>query len=258
MKHLKLITLFTAITLSASVSAELFYSAIAQTELTSELTAIDSETCVMNTIGFIGYPVTALALDPNGMLYGADPQGGQLISINTLNGAGSVIGPLVDGGANSHPNIPDMAFNGFDLFGWTELSDDLVRINQVTSTVTVISSDRSSFGTGLAIDSSGTIYLSPNGFELFTVDSTSGVATVGPELTDIATLGNTSAMTFDANDVLWANVIMSNFSGGPGNLVRIDHITGDYEVICSNLPLFTDSLVYYGESTDLIYRHGFE
>jgi hypothetical protein len=91
------------------------------------------------TIGSVGYFVNGLTHDDTtGKLYAttsdndpAFPNG--LIEINKSTGAGTPIGV----GFGRLVNVPTVNSLG-EMFGWTEDGDDLVRIDKVTGTATVI------------------------------------------------------------------------------------------------------------------------
>jgi len=129
----------------------------------------------------VTYGITALAFAADGTLYGAtDSTNGdrQLVKVDVGTAAVTVVGAL-DDTEGQNRIIADMKFKGTILYGWDEIGDALVQIDPTTAVVTVIGSDKSSYGSGIAIDSAGTIFHSTSGSQgdLDTVDPTTGGAT---------------------------------------------------------------------------------
>ncbi len=107
---------------------------------------------------------------PDGSLYATESMGGSLLVIDMDSLEGTELGAL-------DQHIPDITFVGSRLIGWTEAGDDAVEIDTATGSVTVLgSSSESTAQTGLAADSSGTVYLLESGVngKLMTVDSSTG------------------------------------------------------------------------------------
>ncbi|MGJ8664216.1 MAG: hypothetical protein ACSHWU_11215 [Marinicella sp.] len=250
-------TLIAGLIATSSVSmAQQFYIGVGAINAASDLVLVDAETCSMTTIGPIGIGVTGLAVDSEGNLYASDvATPSNLMRVNQSTGAGLVIGPM---GSGVH--VPDLTFRGPVLYGWTENGDDLITVDTSTGVQTVIPSDQGSLGTGLAAASDGTLYLTPEGENgnpgLYTVDPVSGVTTLAVTLTGIDANGSTNALTFDDQDQLWASVDPAFNTTDPASLALIDHTTGTFSIVCSNLPISNDAIAYYGAS-DLIYKDGF-
>ena len=185
-------------------------------------------------VGPIGFAITGLAFDPTtGDLYGsvgaqdvAAPR--SLVKINRSTGAGTLIGPF--GGCV----MPDIAFNATGtLFGWSDScsdDDDLFTIDITTGAGTQVSdSGLSTFGSGLAFNAAGVLYLAGDGAQgvLRTVDPGTGVPTDGPTLSGAP--GNAeaavSALAFDGADTLFGSVLNQG-STRNAFLVTIDTSTG--------------------------------
>ncbi|MGJ8663996.1 MAG: DUF6923 family protein [Marinicella sp.] len=247
---------------SVSAFGQQFYFTPGSSATAGDLFRIDAQTCVITTIGPVGFSVTGLAIDNEGNLYGtestnfASPDGaGKLLRINQSTGAGVSMG-LMTGANGDNPSVPDITFSGTTLYAWTESGDDLMTLDPATGAeLTYIPSPRSSFGTGLAAHSNGDLYLMPQGNDVYRLDPGSGDVTLINTITDLDTVGFPNGLSFDAQDNLWANAKPSG-SGNSGNLVSIDILGGTYDLVCAGLPLEIDSLVYYGAS-DLIYKDGF-
>ena len=182
-----------------------------------------------------GVGLTGMAFHPNGTLYGvsssADVNGGQLGRIDIATTEFTIIGPLQDVEGVSHGQMPDIAFMGEQLIGWTERGDDLALIDSATALVTPITSDRSSFGTAMGYNSaSDTIVLAPDGSGgfLYFIDEMGGVVQ-GPSITGIS--GNVRGMSFYDGlfygmDVGFGGVRLGGGGGGGGDFVTFDPATG--------------------------------
>lgn len=232
------------------------------------LYSIDATSCALTTIGAMGRSVSGLAIDANGNTFASESTGGgssNLLSINTTTGAASVIG-LLDDGSSIHGSMPDITFRNGVLYGWSELNDTVVTINTSTGAVTDLGNGINSAGSGLATNSTGTMYVIPcagcgnftmgvaDDSDLHTVDPTTGVVTQVSDLIDNTTDGNIelsnttiAAMTFDDADNLWG--FAGAFVGGgslSNELISINTTTGELLTICSGLPDGIDALAFAG------------
>jgi hypothetical protein len=123
-----------------TASGQLLYGAESGND--SRLYLINPTTGAATPIGEIGVGVGAMAFHPvTGVLYGVTAPDDanaprNLIQIDTGSGRGTVIGPI--GLANA--TIADIAFNPFDgtLFGWSEMTSDLITINLTTGAGTIV------------------------------------------------------------------------------------------------------------------------
>jgi hypothetical protein len=198
---------------------------------------------VIQNLGPIGFAVTGLAEDPlTGTLYGSTSQGGQpspggapnpgsLITINKTTGAGTLVGDM----RPDQESAADITFTPDGaLFGWLEGdSDDLVSIDKVTGAATIVGdSGLSTFGSGLASNSNGTLFLAGEGDNgpLRTVNSANGTTT------QIATLNGTTgdpiaALAFNSADTLFGVRIDFNLDNRPTELITINTATGAITVL---------------------------
>jgi hypothetical protein len=167
----------------------------------------------------VTYGVSGLAFGADGTLYGTEvassvDDGPQLLEIDPATGTVTEIGTLVDAGATTHPNMPDLAFDGTTMYAWTENGDDLATIDLATGAVTLIVSDLNSAGSGLEFF---------GGQLLGTQD---GLATIGTDGAIIATVplmgnnDNIAALTVYKGE-LWGAT-----AGGGSLVVKIDPATG--------------------------------
>jgi hypothetical protein len=191
-------------------------------------------------LGPLGVQITGLAFHPNGTLYGVDPGAGQLgIVGTTFPTSFTPVGPLVTAGGIAHIHVPDIAFMGTQLIGWSENGDDLVMINHTTGQVTVIVSPQGSAGTGMTYNSAtDQILLAPSGSSgpLYTVNVMGGV-TAGPTLGGV--MGSVKGLAF-SNGTLYG----LDSSGG-GNFVTYNQMTGAMTVLSALPHPNIDSLAIY-------------
>lgn len=219
-------------------------------------TALDLGPLTVTGMG-VGIGLTGMAFHPNGTLYavtsssgGAGENGGQLGRIDIATGEVTLIGPLQDLEGVLHNRMPDIAFLGDQLIGWTENGDDLALIDSATALVTRVASDRGSFGTALGYNSaSDTIVLAPdgsNGF-LYFIDEMGGVVQ-GPSITGVN--GNVRGMSyydglFYGMDVGGGGFKLGGGGGGGGDFVTFDPATGTTTPLAP-VPSFTiDALAVF-------------
>lgn len=235
------------------------YAADGKVGVVGNLYTIDPSTGAATIVGPIGFGLTGMAVHPSGTLYGTESTNGgagaRLITIDRTTGAGTVVGPLEEADSTQHNTIAGLTFVGAVLIGWSENNDTPVQIDIATGLVTDLGGGTNSYGSGMATDRSGTVYVAPNGndvsaggtAELSMVDITTGAVTAGPVMTggDPA-LDAVNAMTFH-NGTLYA--INNDDDGTPGSateLVMIDPATGvitrigplppDVDALASNVP----------------------
>jgi len=169
---------------------------------------------VLATVGATGFShVTGISFHPEtGVLYGVvNPFGGfsgQLITIDTATGAGTLVG-------STNHRIPDIAFapDG-TLHGWAQIpgafpagQDNLVEIDLATGATTEVGpSALITFSTGFGIDSSGTAWMKTSQFgasdSLFSIDLATGAfvpvgdpSGLGPRGLNFTTPGPSVSMT---------------------------------------------------------------
>lgn len=200
------------------------------------LYSIDTTTGVATIIAPLTESYSALSIDPAGVLHGivrGPTNNGDLVSIDTETAVATTIG------ATGIITYPDMAFGpGGELFGWTESGDDLVNIDPVTGVGTQITSPQGTAGSGLAIAADSTIFFSPQGNNLLTLDPVTSAT-----LTTVAITGDTgqiNSMTF-VGDTLFA---ITKVNAPARTLVTIDTTTGVATAIgaIDGLPANADAL----------------
>jgi hypothetical protein len=231
-------------TLTARPAAAQLYAASGSGGISGTLYILDPTTGgVLTTVGPLltatGSPVglTGLAFDPvSGILYGstanASPNlSAHLVTVDPATALVTDIGDYYGGGGGS--TMSDITFDPTTgiLYGWQAASGHhLATIDTTTGLATLIGPGMPDFGGGgLAADSAGTLFSTPDGVTnptptLRTVDKVTGLTTVvGP-----LGFGPVNALAFDSADVLYGIL-----GGGPGarNLVTIDTITGTGTIV---------------------------
>jgi uncharacterized repeat protein (TIGR01451 family) len=101
--------------------------------------------------------ITGIDFGLDGLLYAVDNYNQQLLTIDTTSGVATAIGPY---GSNA-AQLPDISFDAYGyLYGWDEYDyDDLVRIDLDGTIRHIGDSGGSTWGTGLAVDGSNTMYV---------------------------------------------------------------------------------------------------
>ncbi len=140
----------------------------------TRLYRLNPSTAQMTLIGDTGLTHgTGLAIHPEtGALYLVTSA--QLYTLDGDDATATLIGDI----GSDLQNVPDLAFaaNGI-LYGWSESEDDLVVFDLTTGDATWVGdSNVSTWSTGLAFDTSGTLWVKP-GNELWTVDTGTGMGT---------------------------------------------------------------------------------
>lgn len=226
---------------STATEAQVLYAADgAGGNSTTNLYIVNPATgAVVSTIGPIGFPVTGLAFHPaTGVLYGTT--GGEvgtpsLVSIDTLTGAGTLIG------ANGQGPVADISFRADGtLFGWSEGSDDLVTISLATGVATVVSdSGLGTSGSGIAFSPSGTLFFAGSGSNgmLRTIDPATGAPTDVAVMTGGPAPNRVNAMAFNSAGVLFGSV-------RGGTLVTINTTTAAVTTVGSTGLSSLDALAF--------------
>lgn len=144
---------------------------------------------VIQTIGPVGYAVNGMTYDATtGTFYATTSNhdatfADGLITINMTTGAGTPVGT----GAGQYVNVPSANSVG-QLYGWTEAADDPVLWNKAAGTVTVIG--ESGIGTweqSLAFDNNDVMYFLNGDENLYTINTTTGAATLVGAVTGVTT-----------------------------------------------------------------------
>jgi uncharacterized repeat protein (TIGR01451 family) len=168
------------------------------------------------SVGSIGFQqVSALDFGPAGVLYGVGKRISDstevLLTVNTLTGAGTEVGPLGVFG-----NWPDMAFRPSDGTLFAMQGGNLYTINTTTGAATLVGSTGvGGGGNGLAFSPAVVLYLA-SGTNLYTLDTSNGASTLVIPLNfsafPICDCGyRVNGMKFDAlTGTLWASVYDGN------------------------------------------------
>lgn len=178
----------------------------------------------LTTVGNIGFnDVRGLAYDAtSGKLFGVSRWSDCLITINQGTGAGTAVGgnPYLPEGSNTaeiSARIDGTLFGTGHLYDETAV-DTLLSVDKATGIATPISIggfEPENSMAGLAFDHhTGTLYGSSYGGELYTIDQSSGAATLLGYITD--TIGNAARIAFDQADGILYGITTSN------QLVTID------------------------------------
>jgi hypothetical protein len=198
--------------------------------------------------GSIPIGLTGMAAHPQtGVFYAitsplSTSQGQSLVTVDVTTGNAVLIGEL------RHP-ASDIAFNRAGiLFAWLTSTSQLGLVNITTGNVTPIGTARAPGPpAGLAIDSLGMAYITPNGAAgtLDMVDIGTGNVTTGPVMTEAPFPSGINSMTFTPSGLLLA--VNSN-AGVPANtkLVTINISTGKVSTI-GTLADDTDALAFTPE-----------
>jgi uncharacterized repeat protein (TIGR01451 family) len=187
--------------------------------------------------------VTGLAVKPNdGTLYAiaagqqsdcSDFNQSTLMTVDPATGAATVVGTM--GGVSG--TFPDIAFDPFGtLYGWNEDGDDLYTISLVDGTSTKVGEcDCSTFETGVAVDSHGTIYVKPSDL-LWTVSHSTGQITSETVLSQAPK----NILAFDPSDTLYTG----DRTPEGFKLQTIDPSTGTVTDVGSNTVQFISAIAF--------------
>src|SRR5437867_3623814 len=164
-------TLMLAFILCVPGAAQTLYGTTAGPSSAGSLYTINTATGAATLVGALrdagsnAYAISAMAVHPNGTVYGftstrsaTRPQ-----ALVTINLSTAVVTPV----GNTQTNvIADMTIlPSGQAFGWAEpVADDLVSINLTTGAATVVAnSGLNTYGSGLAANAAGTVYLTGSG-----------------------------------------------------------------------------------------------
>lgn len=147
----------------------------------STLVELDLDTGqVVDRIGDIGYKVNGLTYDPTTSTLFATTSSGSAVSPSSLitidmdTGAGTLVGDTGD-----LVNLPTVTSAG-ELYAWTEDYDVLIQLDKATGERTYPAGTTeylTSFGHGMAFDSSDTLWLFNGDSMAYTIDTSIGEAT---------------------------------------------------------------------------------
>jgi len=222
---------------------------------------VNPSTGVSTVIGNIGYSVNALAVSPQGKVYGA--AGSEFIEINPTTGQGTRIGSYGSGFSSSG----DLAFdNGGNLYATALGGDKLLRINVTTGAATLIGTIGypSVYGISFKDD---VLYGVTEGGLLLKINTTTGAGTVvgrnGKYQWGLATLQKncecSNPATYDAETGLVSLPaidipLLSPISGEPTGEIavfsgKIKQVQGveDFEILGNSLS-FIKTIPQYDET----------
>ena len=260
-KHALLVLLCTVAAILPARAQETLYAATGSKGAAGVLYTVDPSTSAFSAVapilvGASPIGITGLAFDPlNGTLYGVTGLESpnftrDLVTINPLTGAATVIGSLADN-FGTQPVI-DISFRSDGtLFGFSP--DNLYTINLVTGGLTTLgATGLGPPGGGLAFNPGDTLYATSGLVASSTIDTlnpANGARTVGPALTNAphaGSLGAINAAAVNAAGVLFG----SNSDRAQGgatvtavDLIRINTGTGVITDV-GVLPGNTDAIAF--------------
>lgn len=196
----------------------------------SALYTVDPQTMQSTLVGNVmlgesWVTVTALAFHPGtNALYGVSGSeytpSRVLMTIDPQTAVATAIGVI---GTSSNQNASDIAFaaNG-SLYGWTTRGGPFMQLDAATAARTAIgSATNGTRGNGLTFTPDGNLYLvGPTTGSVFRVDTTTGALTAVATLSGAPSSLNVTALTSDANGLLYATL------NGSSALVTINVSTG--------------------------------
>lgn len=243
-----LAALVCALPIQAALAATLF-ATLGAGGGTSSLVELNPATgALVRTIGNVGYLVNGMTFDTTtGTLYAttstnsaAHPDG--LITINMTTGAGTPVGT----GAGQLVNVPAVNSAG-QLFGWTEDTDDLVIWNKAAGTVTV--PGNSGVGTAqqsLAFDNNNVLYLLNDDSDLYTINTTTGLATLLGTIPNLGANGIGHHGDFNPDNNLLYALDATADHGTARNLLVINAVTRQ---VVQSIPTINNlhTLAFVGE-----------
>ena len=204
---------------TSTQGAPILYGATGSGSGTGTLVTINLLTGAATTVGPLNdslgqnYRITGLAFDPmSGVLYGSSnnqspTNPGSLVTIDPSTAIVTFVGSF----GIPAQTMADLTFapNG-TLYGWLEGNDDsLFTINKGTGQATLVGwSGISTYGSGLAANAQGVIYLAGQGVagDFHVIDATTGVATYVATLIGSGLNGSNAigAMAFSPSGTLYA------------------------------------------------------
>lgn len=196
--------------------------------------ALDGSAAV--ELGPVPIALSGLAFAPDGTLYATtanDDLGSDSAQLGVVDPYAAGYTPVAwldDPEGTLHPAVPDIAFMGEQLVGWTETFDDLLLIDRNSGQVTVIPVAEGSMGTGLAYaPQTDTVILAPDGAmgTLFFVDELGGL-TEGPLLMGSRTVVKGLSVS---EGILFG--MDTDQGAGLGDFVSYDPMTGSATVIAA-------------------------
>jgi WD40 repeat protein len=155
---------------------------------------------------------------------GTDGEASILYSVNTTNGATTVIGPTGFNGVGA------LAFNGTTLYGVANIGHRLITINTTTGTGTPVSANAT--GTGniadIAFRADGTLFASGGGdgaSPLYTINTTTGVATL---IGTMSGAGGGNGLAFNSAGTLYLAGFSALYTVNPATAATTQVATLDF------------------------------
>lgn len=225
-----------------SASADVLYAADGALSTAGNLYTVDTATGLTTTVGALvdasgaAYAINGMAWDSVnqwlwGTTSGASPTlANGLVRINPLTGQVTQVGSL---GLNP-PNFgADLDLSGGTLYGWAEGSlSALMTINTITGQATAVGpngQNLNSTGSGLASNSSGTMFCTPDlaTGNLWQVNTATGQLFGPTALSGGTATARIGALEFLNNTLFGVELVGSGTSGITSNqLISIDAVTG--------------------------------
>jgi hypothetical protein len=211
----------------ALAAATQLFGTTANATGTSDLVELDPDTGVLiQNIGPVGYLVNGLSYDPvSATLYASTstydrtfPSGLLKIDLDTAKAT-----PVGKGFGDGLVGNIRAGHNG-DLYAWTETSDDLVAIDPLAGTASVVGDSLVvSWDTGLSFNQAGILYLVNGNRKIYTIDPYTGASTdTGKVVAAEVHLGDFHP---DSDDFYG----IDKTGAGPKNLKVIEITTGAVE-----------------------------
>lgn len=248
----------------------ILYAIDGRSGIRGNLYEINLGNAAATSLGTAGLAVTGAAFGPDGLLWMSEsirpnnpvPDSlvvgtAQLVSMDLFTRNRTIHGARRDVDGNYHNNIPSLLFVGDQLFGWTEFDDKPVTI-EPTGMLTMLGDgvnpvDQSTswtWGSGMAVDASGTIWFAGWGTDsgnleaerLYRVNPMTGIVTTGAQFsnTDV-NLGPINSLAF-VDGTLYG--VHHDYSGSIGQtfLMSINTTSGAVSYI-GDLPDEIDAIV---------------
>jgi len=212
---------------------------------TWDLWAFDPITTSVHMVGPIGFGLTSMDFDPvTGTLFGFTAPGAlgpprQLISINPVTGAGTLIASTLDAGAVNHL-LQGASYVGNIMHGVDGPGANLVTVNTTTGLVTILFPGRPlAPGGGFAADATSTnvFYMTADVGPLDSVNIGTGAFTPGPLLNGFsAPGGRVGAAAFHQGTLYGLHAPSPGGGGSPRHILSVNTTTGLLTAVGPVLP----------------------
>jgi len=203
--------------------------------LLPSLHLLDLDAGTVRLVGPIGYPIGALAIMPDGRLYGAEPVSPfRLILIDPGSGQGTALVLLRDAGTGAPVEISDMAVLDGLLMARTA-AGALVEIDSASGFVDVLDQHTAlEAGAALGALADGTLLVGPGlgSLQFGSWDAAAGLAPYG---VDVNGLSSGVLRSLSIRDGWIHGIEVPGSAGAHVNVLRIDPVTGGV-VLVTSLP----------------------